>query len=211
MYIFFDWDGVLFDIQKFKEEFRRVFVDEFKLSSEDYKNTYNRSKQTLNGVSNYVFSNHLDILKKEFGLSGEFVRKSIFNIEMEKFLYNDVEENLRKLRNKGYKLVVLTFGSKEIQNMKIDGVGIRRYFDDILITVGDKGEVINKYVDSNQIKESCFVDDKVENLQIVQATNEDVKLYFMSRNCLDNIERLDNINNNFTKICNLDEFYNKLI
>jgi len=73
----------------------------------------------------------------------EFIHVEISNIT----LFSDVVDTLIQLKSKGYRLLLVTSGDKEIQRKKIDVLGLyNRYFDDIVIIERNKG----------QLKEACF-------------------------------------------------------
>jgi len=73
----------------------------------------------------------------------EFVHVEISNIA----LFSDVIDTLMQLKSKGYRLLLVTSGDKEIQRKKIDVLGLNnRYFDDIIITARNK----------KQSKKACF-------------------------------------------------------
>lgn len=73
----------------------------------------------------------------------EFVHVDISDITV----FPDVKDTLTQLKVRGYRLVLVTSGDKEIQRKKIDELGLNnRYFDDIVITERNKG----------QSKKACF-------------------------------------------------------
>src|SRR3972149_9072906 len=73
----------------------------------------------------------------------EFIHVGISNIT----LFSDVVDTLIQLKSKGYRLLLVTSGDKEIQRKKIDVLGLNnRYFDDIIITARNK----------KQSKKACF-------------------------------------------------------
>jgi putative hydrolase of the HAD superfamily len=73
----------------------------------------------------------------------EFVHIDISGITV----FPDVINTLIQLKARGYRLVLVTSGDKEIQKKKIDVLGLNnRYFDDIMITERNK----------NQSKKACF-------------------------------------------------------
>src|SRR3989339_1535979 len=73
----------------------------------------------------------------------EFVHIDISDITV----FPDVMYTLIQLKVRGYRVVLVTSGDKEIQRKKIDVLGLNnRYFDDIVITERNKG----------QPKKACF-------------------------------------------------------
>src|SRR3989339_2059907 len=73
----------------------------------------------------------------------EFVHVDISDITV----FPDVMDKMTQLKVRGYRLVLVTSGDKEIQRKKIDVLGLNnRYFDDIVITGRNK----------SQPKKACF-------------------------------------------------------
>ncbi len=73
----------------------------------------------------------------------EFVHTDISDITV----FPDVIDTMIQLKGRGYWVVLVTSGDKEIQRKKIDVLGLNnRYFDDIVITDRNKG----------QSKKACF-------------------------------------------------------
>ncbi len=73
----------------------------------------------------------------------EFIRVDISNIN----LFPDVMETLTKLKVKGYRLILVTSGEKQIQRKKINVLGLTdSHFDDILIAERNNGKT----------KKDCF-------------------------------------------------------
>ncbi len=95
----------------------------------------------------------------------EFVHIDISDISV----FPDVIETLKRLKAQGYRLVLVTFGDKEIQRKKIDVLGLNnRYFDDIVITERNKSqpkkasfqEIMKRY--NLQAEEVICVGDKID-------------------------------------------------
>ena len=73
----------------------------------------------------------------------EFVHIDISDITV----FPDVIDTMIQLKGRGYWVVLVTSGDKEIQRKKIDELGLNnRYFDDIVITERD----------NDQPKKACF-------------------------------------------------------
>ena len=95
----------------------------------------------------------------------EFVHIHISDITV----FPDVIDTMIQLKGRGYWVVLVTSGDKEIQRKKIDVLGLNnRYFDDIVITERNKGqskkacfrEIIKRY--DLQPKEFVCVGDKID-------------------------------------------------
>jgi len=66
----------------------------------------------------------------------------------ELLIYSDTNEVLGKLKG-NYKLILVSQGSKDSQNKRIDALGIRDYFDEIYLSErGKKQEIFNQILDN---------------------------------------------------------------
>ena len=95
----------------------------------------------------------------------EFVHIDISDITV----FPDVMDTMIQLKGRGYWMVLVTSGDKEIQRKKIDVLGLNnRYFDDIVITERNKGqpkkacfqEIMKRY--DLQAEEFVCVGDKID-------------------------------------------------
>lgn len=81
-------------------------------------------------------------------LSEEFcdeITNTINTLEVDGvILFPDTLDSINKLKRIGYKLFLVTFGSRDIQERKIKALGLERAFDEIIITENPQG------------KEKCF-------------------------------------------------------
>ncbi len=66
-------------------------------------------------------------------------------------LFADTMDSINELKRIGYKLFLVTFGNREIQEKKINFLGLQRAFDEIIITENPRGkekcfeEILTKY------------------------------------------------------------------
>lgn len=95
----------------------------------------------------------------------EFVHTDISDITV----FPDVIDTMIQLKGRGYWMVLVTSGDKEIQRKKINVLGLNnRYFDDIVITERNKGqpkkacfqEIMKRY--DLQAEEFACVGDKID-------------------------------------------------
>lgn len=184
MNIFFDFDDVLFNTQAFKKGFSELFVYKLNLTKKDFETSYKKARER-DGISNYIFENHLEILSQDFGIEKELIKQEIafFAKDLSKYVIGDVKNSLKKLNNMGYNLFIVTFGSEFIQNIKISGSGLNHLFQDIIITDSNKGEAVSSLLKKNGYndKKSIFVDDRINHLQNVNDLHPDIKCVLMTR------------------------------
>ncbi len=73
------------------------------------------------------------------------ITNTINSMEIEgAILFPDTMDSINELKRNGYKLFLVTFGNKEVQEKKINVLGLERAFDEIIITENPQG------------KEKCF-------------------------------------------------------
>lgn len=148
MTIVFDFDHTLLDTHRFKE----AIVDKvaaFGPFVEDVRDAHERSmgrKEDRTGI--YDPDRHVEFLRGSFP-DEESVRKARTAIDavLENtgdYLYPGAEDLLGRLKARGYRLILLTFGNEEWQKKKVGNSGISGYFDDVIATSGSKGEVLKE-------------------------------------------------------------------
>lgn len=83
-----------------------------------------------------------------YNLPEEFCREitnTINSLEIEDaILFSDTMDSINKLKKIGYKLFLVTFGNRKMQEKKINVLGLESAFDEIIITENPRG------------KEKCF-------------------------------------------------------
>ena len=138
----FDLDNTLYNQELFEFE---VFED---IANEIYKNFHINKNKYLKelkrlyymGEKEFLFDKAMIKIYKKLPINWDsFVRKKILNIyrnfiPKNIFPYDGIINVLKMLKEKEYKLVLITNGNSKVQNNKIDALGIRKYFDLILIS-----------------------------------------------------------------------------
>ena len=104
-------------------------------------------------------------------------------------VYSDVQDFLEYAHTK-YHLVLLTFLKVEyssnpvlMQQLKINGSGIAKHFDDIIITTKDKASRAKEYLLTHEQGgvPALFVDDELANISRMKEENPEVTCYLMRR------------------------------
>ena len=149
MKIYIDFDGTLFNTDKFYQDYL------------DILNKYNISSLEIDEMKKELFTNrrfNLDILTYYI-----ISKYNIKNLKQEvEFLYNnsyvfeDVIPFLEKYKN--YNLILLTLGDIDYQNRKIESSNLSKYFQDIIITDVDKSQLDINY------KDNLFIDNNPKEL-----------------------------------------------
>ena len=135
MIVIFDLDYTLFDTNKFKRDIAKIL----NINIKQYNNICKRCFTDKNIVYNpYEL---LRILKSEGRIS--FIKNYKEKIEnllrhANKYLYDGALAVVKKFKERGDKLVLLSVGYKGWQNRKISGLKIKKYFDHIVILEKEK-------------------------------------------------------------------------
>lgn len=152
--IYIDFDGTLFDTDKFYEDFLGICF-KYKLNKEkiDLANK-------LLFPESYLFNMDklIDYLIKEYNISFSF-KNEVNNLFSNKYVFPDVISSLEVLKNK-YELIILTYGEYNYQNKKIEKSSLKDYFKDIIIT--DK---IKSTLDNVDYKNSIFIDNNPKEIK----------------------------------------------
>ncbi len=176
MKIYLDFDRTLFNTNAFLDEIYKI-VNKYDIS----KNIFDKSKLKLKDKG-FNIKLILQEVEKEFSFNHQIYEEMDNLIENSCiFLYNDVLTFLKKLKVKNYEVILLTKGNEEFQKKKIKASKISNYFDDIIITLKNKGDLDIDY-------QAIFVDDREKELLSILKRHPK-KLYYINRskqNKLDN-------------------------
>ncbi len=212
MNIFFDFDDVLFNTKRFKKDFADLFVKKLNLTEKEFEKSYSDTKK-ISKNCNYVFENHLNILKEKFDFDEKKFRKDFENFtrDLNMYIFEDVRDSIEKLHDAGHSLFIVTFGSPFIQNVKISSSGINYFFKDIIITQNSKGKAVSNLIEKYLIDssdKSIFLDDKIEHLEEVSDLNPNMCTILMTRTQGQYTEQtLSNVKSKkYAKINDMDDF-----
>lgn len=128
--------------------------------------------------------------------SGEI--ENFFRNNIKNYLFPNVLEKIRKIR---HKKILLSYGKKEFQKSKIDFLGIKDCFDQIIITEVHKIKTIEKIAQDNKDKEIFFLNDnynkrfsenkdiseKIPRIRILEVDNYDEDENKKLENILDKV------------------------
>ncbi|MFH1392212.1 MAG: hypothetical protein ABIG90_00820 [bacterium] len=153
-----DFDGVLFDVSKFKNACQKQGID---FSDKIYE------KSKTNNIYNPI--KHLKLLGKS--------KKDLIKIlkQSKKFLFSGITKKLKKL-SKHNKLILLSKGSLWFQKQKIKYSGLEKFFNKIYITEISKLEVFQEKIMPKYGQEKMiFIDDKKQELDAIKKIYPQIK------------------------------------
>ena len=148
MNVYIDFDRTLFNCDQFLEDFYAL-TNQYQIPKDIFKECQIQCK--IRGFNPHI------ILKEVF-LKHSFDEMIYQDIDMllkhsKDYLYSDTVVFLEYLKNKGYKIIILTKGNSEYQKEKITNSQIDDYYQDLIVTMEHKGNLDIDY--SNSI----FIDD----------------------------------------------------
>lgn len=156
----FDLDNTLYNQELFEFEVFEDIASEiskyFHIDKEDY---LEELKQLYNtGEKEFLFDKTMAKIYGKLPINWDsFVKEYILSI-YRNFIpknispYDGTVNILKKLKEENYKLVLITNGNSKVQNNKINGLDIRKYFD--LILISDDYEPRRRKPDTHMFEEA---------------------------------------------------------
>lgn len=161
MKLFIDFDGVLFDSEKFRND----------LLSQIEKSGF--SKQEVNDAyiaecldSNYLPANHLLRLEKIHKFNMRLAETRIESLvkNAKKYLFSDTVESLKTIsKSPNYQLEMISLGHRKFQPNKIKKTGINKYFKKLNFPTAPKVEYLQGVVKAGE--KFIIVDDRGDALE----------------------------------------------
>jgi len=169
MVIIIDFDGVLFNDRRFKEDFRRIF-GRLGITPERDRCLYEEAKKRNGGI--YHLRHHLTVLKKVYPRMntaasekkiGRLLKRSV------KYVYKDSISFLEFLKRRKINAFLLSTGSPAFQGEKIKHSGLAGYFKKVIVVTscsksGAFAGIMRRY----SAKDMIFIDDKKEVVEEVK-------------------------------------------
>lgn len=147
MKVYIDFDGTLFDTDKYNKDTKKIF-NKYGITNEmfheAYQELFGKTKLfNLNIITDYLVDKY-DIDKK--------IYEEISVVKNNDYVYPEVINCLNKMNSLGFELYILTYGDILFQKEKIEYSNISKYFKDIIITEQEKTSLNLDY------KNSIFID-----------------------------------------------------
>jgi len=181
MIIFVDFDDVLFNSKRIKDDLINIFLkhginreifDKYYYNSKENKviKTYDPSRQLRDIQENENID--VDLLKKELE---EFMK------DTSKYLFEDSLEFLKSFE-KDF-VAIVSYGKSFFQEMKIGKCGADKYCQKIQITNELKSGAIEKILEERKLEKEkiFFIEDRVEQIEDVKKEFPFIKTIFMRR------------------------------
>ncbi|MGW8184770.1 MAG: hypothetical protein ACWGHO_01495 [Candidatus Moraniibacteriota bacterium] len=182
MLIFLDFDDVLFNTRKFKDDYFDLFkkrgvtkdvFEKFYYDPLDKRNT--KSYSPVGHIRRVCRQSQLNYSEFE-----EDVMR--FTQNTDRYVFNDTIKFLENFSKK--ELCLISFSKTNFQKSKIFNSGITKYFNQIEIVDELKGKAIKKIIKlkaSNISERIYFIDDRVEHLTDAKIKNPNIITIFLLR------------------------------
>ena len=159
MKIYLDFDRTLFDTDRFLEDLNAI-SNKYHITDELFDKHYQLLKE-----EGFNYRNTLKSIEKEFSFDKEIYHEyDDFLKKAQEYVYSDVIPFLERVKN-NYKIILFTKGNEDFQLEKINNTNLINYFDAIMISLKDKGELDIPY------EECIFIDDNPHELDSINKRN----------------------------------------
>ncbi|MBI2053366.1 MAG: HAD family hydrolase [Candidatus Sungbacteria bacterium] len=157
MILILDFDGVLFDGEKFKQDYLRIFSDAG-IASDDVRMAYRAGRTHPKGYHHVLTARVAPHINAK-----ELARRTQALLDKSpRYLYPDARQFLQWCRRTGITLAIVSRGPA-FQKKKITASGIARSFKKItVIPMGPKSEAVHAIMRAHPRHHATFVDDTAE-------------------------------------------------
>lgn len=171
MKIFLDFDDVLFETKKFKEDYFKLF-ERHKISREVFDECYYDHEQKSKNVRAYDPMKHIGRICERAQVDISKIKPQIemFTKDTSRYVFSDVENFLKNFKRN--ELYIISYSLTNFQQAKIFNSGIAQLFERVEIVSESKAKAIEKNISQNIIDSRdkiYFVDDRIEHIEIVKS------------------------------------------
>lgn len=180
--IIFDLDHTLFDTDILKKDFCGIFGKHGICQEDFYKTFYESYNVDPETHGCYHFDKHCRILENISEQEKEEIKKELAHAIFSRgksFLFSDTIPVLNYFKNCGEKLVLVTKGVDDFQNLKLKATGLDQYFKEVYIVIKSKFTAFEKKVGDEQI---FHVNDRLDELQLIKEKCKNVVSVWINRN-----------------------------
>lgn len=166
MKIFLDFDDSLFNTRKFRGKLIEIFLKNG-VSRKDFFGTYyDYPQKTPSGLKKYSPNRQIKLLEKRLNINSAKIRKDLQKLvkNTKQFVFSDARDFLKSFKKSN--LYLVSYGYTNFQREKIKNCGLIREFRSVVISDGNKNEVVKRFAGKKE--NFVFVDDRVENISNVK-------------------------------------------
>ncbi len=156
--IILDFDGVLFNDERFKRDLWRLF-GQFGISHQIHQAAYLESRK-IHGA--YRHDVHLSLMRRKFpSLATAELNREMMRLlhNSRRYLYRDALPFATRAKKQGETLAIASNGYG-FQKKKVAGSGIAALFDAVVVGGGNKSVMVGQLVKRFRPRRIFFMDDK---------------------------------------------------
>ena len=205
MDIYVDFDNTLYSTTKLKDEMLTKIAESCCAEKNElsFESVLFECKTMFCREKIYNIYELCKFFAQKYDINCEILIKEIDNILQNggRFVYNDSQTFLKKLKEIGEKIILLTRtdkGNLEYQKKKVLGSGLKEYFDDIIYTTIGKSKLNLDY------ENSIFFDDNPTELTELCEANAKLVVRVKREDCQYSQTELSN--KDIVEIVNLGQF-----
>ena len=178
--LFIDFDHTCYNTDMFLlAEISQPMLKRFNLPQKEWEISYENAVK-----AGYTLEQHLKEINKIIQpapCSDTEIKEFGKIINFDKYLYDDTIPFLKEAKEKGYKIMLLSFGSPKWQNKKVLSVGLEKFIDVIKYTKeeGSKIEVLRQFTNHNG--KTIFVDNNGIDLDAAKKELPNIETYYINR------------------------------
>lgn len=185
MKIFLDFDDVIFNAKKFRNDLIKVF-NKHGITKQEFERSYyafNRKERA--GGEPYDPKSQINVLRKKYAINNAEFRRDVdaFLRDLSRYIFPDVEKFLQSFKKND--LFLITYGHERFQKKKIKNSKIDKYFRKVLVCRDDKISVImdicRQYGFSPDKEDIILIDDHPEQIEETEKKERIIKTFHMCR------------------------------
>ncbi|HBI34362.1 MAG TPA: hypothetical protein DEA43_01580 [Candidatus Moranbacteria bacterium] len=169
MKVFIDFDDVIFNTKKFREDLEALF-DSNGVSKEIFQKYYTdpKDQRAIKTFNPWLQAERISrVMDFDVNKLTEAINEFIFDIS--RYVFVDVLDFVNMLGSKN--IYVVSYGDLEFQHKKINGSMVDKYLDNIIVTENLKSEIISKIIAEDDMEKNekiFFLDDRIEQIRDVK-------------------------------------------
>jgi hypothetical protein len=185
MKIFIDFDDVIFNTGKFKEDFlNEVFIKNGATQADFTETYYHFFKKDKQVNKYYDPKKQIEALGKKEHINGKKLEKDfyIFMKDLKKYVFGDVAYFFEKISKRD--LFLISYGDPLFQKMKIEGTHTAAFFGKIILGKFRKMDLISKAVEEHKLSQNekvIVIDDLPKHLKKMGALKERLITFHLRR------------------------------
>jgi hypothetical protein len=184
MKIFVDFDDVIFNAKRFKEDLIRIFVKNG-ISRHEFENSYYTFQKKAQAEGKfYDPKKQIEVLRRKGQIDHEKLKKDIdgFMKDLSSYVFPDTYDFLKVFSKKD--LFLMSYGHEKHQRNKIKGAKISKFFSKSFITRSNKIENIlrlSKELNFKKNEKIILIDDRPEQIERAEQKMKKIVTFRMSR------------------------------